>query len=97
MNAREWAQQALNVQDACNLSGVVHTFGRMMTELHEQNHGTDWINQHPLAVLFSDKVDHLTGTQGLWASTTSWAYAWAQATADGDREGFEYDAPAEAA
>jgi hypothetical protein len=61
------AQQALDVQDACNLSGVVHGYSRALTELRKHadaaGRGTDWINRHPIAVLWADKIAHLTGTQ----------------------------------
>ena len=62
------AKEALAVQDACNLSGVVHSFAQAMTKLGEvaraEGKGTEWKNTHPVAVLFADKVAHLTGTQG---------------------------------
>lgn len=58
---------ALQVQDACNLSGVVHSFSRVMAkiwvEAHKLGKGTEWANTHPIAVLYADKVAHLTGTQ----------------------------------
>lgn len=60
---RELAQEALDVQDACNLSGVVHGFSRAMHDLCEHVHGTDARNRHPICVLWADKIAHLTGTQ----------------------------------
>ncbi len=62
---KQLAQEALDVQDACNLSGVVLSFGRAIGELRENNPsmGTDWINSHPICCLWSDKIAHLTGTQ----------------------------------
>jgi len=59
---------AYNVQSACNLSGVVHSFAAMMVKILAEsrvhNKGTDWANRHPIAILFADKVASLTGTQG---------------------------------
>lgn len=62
---KELAQEALDVQDACNLSGVVHGFSRMMTDLCrlEPELGTDARNTHPICILWADKIAHLTNTQ----------------------------------
>ncbi len=57
------AREALTVQDACNLSGVAHGFSRAMTDLRRLGMGTDECNRHPIAVLWADKIAHLTGTQ----------------------------------
>lgn len=59
------ARLALGVQDACNLSRVVHAWGRAVSALwdvaHEQGHGTAWVNTHPVNVLFLDKLGQLVG------------------------------------
>ena len=59
----ELAQESLDVQNACNLSAVVHTFSRAMTDLRANlpNAGTDEINQHPIAIMYSSKIEALTG------------------------------------
>ena len=63
--AKEEYQKAINVQDACNLSGVVHSWSQILSKLWEEarrlGHGTDWVNQHPINVLFASKVSSLTG------------------------------------
>lgn len=56
-------KQALDIQDACNLSGVVHTFSKTLHELHEAGLDTKQIREHPISVLFADKIAHLTDTQ----------------------------------
>lgn len=60
----ELAQEALRVQDACNLSGVVHGFSRAMHDLfdtlHAQGAGTDEINRHPIAQAWASKVHDLS-------------------------------------
>jgi len=90
--AQEWANTAIDgVQSACNLSGVAHSFSQLMTDLHDfswdarfgdnpRNHlGTDWCNQHPLVVLFVDKMASLCGTQSFDSSARfAWAYDWAK-------------------
>ena len=44
---KELAEQALAVQDACNLSGVLNSFREAMSHLWEHAHqpgrGTDWV------------------------------------------------------
>lgn len=75
------AREALAVQDACNLSGVVHGFSRAITRLREvlPNAGTDEINTHPVSVLWADKIAHLTGTQNVAhvSGVVTDAYKWA--------------------
>lgn len=67
---KQLAQESLDVQDACNLSGVVHGFSRAMTALREENpsKGTDWLNEHPICCLWSDKIASLTKTQAYGGS-----------------------------
>jgi hypothetical protein len=62
------AAEALRVQDACNLSGVVHSFARSLTRLRaileeRGKGGTDAVNRHPICWLWSDKIASLTGSQ----------------------------------
>ena len=70
-------EQLLNdayiVQDACNLSGVVHSFSRAITDLRENGiNDTDAINAHPVSILYSDKIASLTQSND--ASVLSNAY-----------------------
>ena len=64
---------ALDVQDACNLSGVVTSFAKILgliwEEARAKGKGTDYVNRHPVAILFADKINSLTGTQ---SSTTDY-------------------------
>ncbi len=67
---KELAQMSLDVQNACNLSGVVRSYSGVLTDLWSHadaapGRGTNWVNQHPIAVLFADKIASLTGTQDL--------------------------------
>lgn len=61
------AREALACQAACNLSAVVTAMERackalwMLASL--QGGGTDWVNQHPICVLFATQVLHLTTRQ----------------------------------
>ena len=51
---------ALDVQDACNLSGVVNSFSAALKEIWEEarakGEGTDYVNTHPVSKLFADKI-----------------------------------------
>lgn len=78
---KDLAKEALAVQDSCNLSGVVHSFSRAMTELREilRERGvtnTDEINTHYIAILFSNKIASLTGSES--ARSFANAYEWAK-------------------
>jgi hypothetical protein len=63
------AHDALACQDACNASGVVHSFDQAMSalwdEAHKQGKGTEWVNRHPIVTLFIDKLASLNRTQCL--------------------------------
>jgi hypothetical protein len=69
MLTKEHWQQALDVQNACNLSGVLHSFNAVIddvwAEAHEVGKGTDYVNTHPLVRLWVDKLAHLSGIQGM--------------------------------
>ncbi len=59
-------QMAEEVQDACNLSGVVYTFGTALKILWEEayklNKGTKWVNEHPVTKRFVSKLMDLSRT-----------------------------------
>lgn len=67
---RELVKEAWACQDACNLSGVVHSFSRAMArlwqlhnagELEEKTKGTNVINRHIVSKLFAYKIVSLAG------------------------------------
>jgi hypothetical protein len=74
----ELAQDSIDVQDACNLSGVIHAFARAMSNLRElfPNLGTDLLNRHPISVMYSSKIASLTGSETFTAFSR--AYEWAK-------------------
>ena len=71
---RELAREAIQVQDACNLSGVAHSFAKAMSDLGEHTNGTDERNRHPIVRVYLDKMCDLTGV-GICgeAFSDSWA------------------------
>ncbi len=60
-------KDALDVQDACNLSGVVRSFSRVLDliwkEANELSLGTAYVNRHPISVMYSSKIASLTGSE----------------------------------
>jgi hypothetical protein len=62
---KELIREAVEVQNASNLSGVVHSFARAMKDLwriaDEQNAGTDFVNKHRVSRLYASKIQSLAG------------------------------------
>ncbi len=58
-------QLAIDLQDACNLSGVAISFAEVMkkicAEANKMGKGTLWKNMHPIAILYINKMASLTG------------------------------------
>ena len=56
------AASAISVQDACNLRGVLGAAheASLILGRHPDCTGTQWVNEHPVMVLFSDKIRSLT-------------------------------------
>lgn len=56
-------KDAILVQDACNLVGVLGSFHEAALWLLREGRDTDAVCNHPAMKLFADKVAHLTGMQ----------------------------------
>lgn len=87
------AHDADRVQDACNLSGVSRAFTDILNDVlwpaaRELNKGTDWVNQHPVSVLFIDKMSSLARTQHN-SGRVFQAYAACRKIAGGTATGWE--------
>jgi hypothetical protein len=58
-------QEALDIQDACNISGLLRDLPRVLDAVHGDAHargqGTDYVNTHPLLRLWLDKCCALAG------------------------------------
>lgn len=70
MTIQEAAQAALDVQDACNLSGVVRSFNEIVIdvlwpEAQRLDKGTEWVNSHPIVTLFLSKLASLNRSECL--------------------------------
>ena len=61
------ASDAIRVQDACNLSGVVGAFANVLEVVwwlaRKNGKGTDWVNNHYIARVWADKIASLTSIQ----------------------------------
>jgi hypothetical protein len=71
------AQEALTVQDACNLSGVVHGWSRSISRLREllPGAGTNEINRHPISQMWAYKIYEMTGCASTSCEEFSRTYA----------------------
>lgn len=55
-------RHALDVQDACNLSGVVHQFSEDVAALWKEGGAdTGYVNRHPVVQLYLEKLCQLAG------------------------------------
>jgi hypothetical protein len=78
------ARDALDVQDACNLSGVVHAFSNVMTALREHARAGNWentdkLNHHPIAIMWASKIASLTGCENGLAFSMSYDWCFGKA------------------
>lgn len=74
------AKLAIDVQNASNLSGVVRSFADIMPTLWDEadreKKGTDWVNTHPIVLLFVSKIADLSRyTHGSESENFGKAYA----------------------
>ena len=64
LTPKDW-QWAYYAQDACNLSGVAHQLSRVLprvwAEARAAEQGTDYVNRHPLVILYVAKMADLAG------------------------------------
>ena len=61
------AQTALDVQSACNLSGVLHSLDEIVrdvlwVEARKQGKGTEYVNSHAIVTLFLHKLTSLNNS-----------------------------------
>ena len=67
MTIKEAAQRTTQIQDACNLSGIVFAMPAVMQaicdEANRTGQGTEFKNGHPIIRAYIDKLCHLAGIQ----------------------------------
>jgi len=62
---QQLAQEACDVQNACNLQAVVTGMSRALRDLDDHVRGTVALREHPIARAWADKIASLTGTQSI--------------------------------
>ena len=83
LRRNDWAG-AVMVLDASNLSGVVYELKNVMdkicSEAFENHKGIGWKNHHPIALMYAEKINQLTGncSLGIWSD----AYRYVQHMAE---------------
>lgn len=65
MTIKDAAQAAIDVQDACNLSGVLRMWREAMVPIFEAVDNTPGRNRHPISVCFAVKAASLAGVEPL--------------------------------
>lgn len=64
---QEWAKDAIQVQDACNPSGVIYALARALDVVNEESRrlgqGTDWVANHPVIILFVSKIESMVHSE----------------------------------
>ncbi len=61
MTYKQAVQSAIDVQNACNLSGVARSLHEVTTVLFQQDKGTRWVNSHPAVTMYLCKMGELNG------------------------------------
>jgi|SaaInlV_130m_DNA_2_1039683.scaffolds.fasta_scaffold59934_2 hypothetical protein len=56
---KKLAQDAVDVQDACNGTAVSGLLNRTMSALMKEGKGSDYVNQHPITQAIIDKLQSL--------------------------------------
>lgn len=63
MTLQQMAQSALDVQSACNLSGVVLSLARIVESMRgEHGFDTPTCNRHSVCRLYAEQISHLAGS-----------------------------------
>lgn len=66
MTLKQAAQSALDVQNACNFSGVVKSLAgeiidALWVEARLQNQGSQWVARHPITTMYMLKLAEMNG------------------------------------
>ena len=74
-DSAKYAQIALAMLDACNLSGLVATFYQMTHDMRQSGMDTNQCNTHPYSILFAEKIRELTGADDMITFRKAYEYA----------------------
>lgn len=71
-------QNALMVQGAANVSGVVYSLAKVLPKIWEEarelGRGTDYVNGHPIVRLYAEQIIYLSGGGSGSSESYEWAY-----------------------
>lgn len=74
-------RDALQVQDACNIGGVSHSYHEVLVSLRNAKGWDVKLGSHPAVVLFQDKLDDMLGRDAsLRAGTDAYTKAFVECT-----------------
>lgn len=78
---KELAQDALLVSNACNLSGVILSFARVVIEVRrrlefEGNINTHVVNMHPVCIIYAQAISNITNCNN--TGMLDLAFKWAE-------------------
>lgn len=63
---QDCAQTASDIQNACNFSGILHTFVEVFTYMkNDLGMSRDEVNTHPITIVFLDKLNSLAEIQNM--------------------------------
>lgn len=68
-------RKAILAQDAVNLSGLVHSLSELLPRIREEPDctGTEYVNTHPIVVLYVNKLLALSGAENGLAFSEAYA------------------------
>jgi hypothetical protein len=85
MTIKEAAQTAIDIQDACNLSGVLRAYSEAVHAVFTAADNTEARNRHPVSICFASKVADLAGIGSLDIDTFGEAFHACQELVDASK------------
>ena len=80
-------RDAIQCQNACNSSGLIHSLDRVIDKIWDEGRrfglGTDYVNTHPIVVLYLNALAGLAGVSGPSLSQFENAYEICEDKANG--------------
>lgn len=86
MTIDQWAKDALQVQDASNLNGVVNSYREFLNQCIDEGLGNDHRHHHPVSVAFAYKIASLCGMEPLGCKVANDAFHWLERVKAGEMD-----------
>lgn len=92
------AKGAIDVQNACNMSGVASSFAATVLEVRRVGEmlnclSTEWVSNHPIVRAWVDKLASLSGIQAFGHDTAINAHIWCNDVVAGKQDPFNVAGP----